>query len=110
MIWITTSFEGLHNYPDAPKDVEFLKNIHRHIFKIRVWISVEHNDRDIEFIMFKRYIEDICKVKYFSFRSCEMISDDLQEVIKLKYPDREIWIEISEDGENGSFKQYERGC
>jgi len=23
-----------------------------------------------------------------------------------KYPDREVWIEVSEDGENGSFIKY----
>jgi hypothetical protein len=35
-----------------------------------------------------------------------MISDDLHETIKAKYPGRNVWIEVSEDGENGSFKTY----
>jgi len=30
----------------------------------------------------------------------------LFDVISKKYPGREIWIEISEDGENGSFIKY----
>jgi len=40
------------------------------------------------------------------YKSCEMMSDELYETIKAKYPDREIWIEVSEDGENGSFIKY----
>ena len=35
-----------------------------------------------------------------------MMSDDLYDIISNKYPDREIWIEVSEDGENGSFIKY----
>ena len=63
MIWVTFRKEGVHCYPAAatdPKlatgdeyDVAFLANKHRHIFHFRVWISVTHNDRDIEFIQFK---------------------------------------------------------
>jgi hypothetical protein len=35
-----------------------------------------------------------------------MMSDELYDAITQKYPDREVWIEISEDGENGSFIKY----
>jgi hypothetical protein len=35
-----------------------------------------------------------------------MMSDDLYAQISQKYPDREVWIEVSEDGENGSFIKY----
>jgi hypothetical protein len=34
------------------------------------------------------------------------MSGDLFDVISQKYPGREIWIEVSEDGENGSFIKY----
>ena len=34
------------------------------------------------------------------------MSDELYEVINQRYPDREVWIEVSEDGENGSFIKY----
>jgi hypothetical protein len=30
-----------------------------------------------------------------------MISDDLYEIIATRYPDRDITISVSEDGENG---------
>ena len=36
----------------------------------------------------------------------EMISDALYIEIANRYPGRDIWIEVSEDGENGSIVQY----
>jgi hypothetical protein len=39
-------------------------------------------------------------------KSCEMISNDLYTNIANKYSHREVWIEVSEDGENGSFIKY----
>tara|TARA_Y100000034_G_C6796445_1_gene356998 strand:+ start:264 stop:608 length:345 start_codon:yes stop_codon:yes gene_type:complete len=108
LVWITTQFEGFHKYPNAPKGVEFLKNEHRHTFKLKVWIEVFHDDRDVEFILFKRFIDGCIKNNKFDFKSCEMISDDLQELIVKRYPGRDIAIEVSEDGENGSYKEYSK--
>jgi hypothetical protein len=105
-IWITTQFEGYHKYPDAPQEVEFLKYPHRHIFKLKIWIEVFHNDRDIEFFMFKNFINRMIEVNNLNNKSCEMISDDIYTIIKRTYPERNVWIEVSEDGENGSFKKY----
>ena len=120
MIWVTFRKEGIHCYPAAltdPKlktgdkyDVSFLGNPHRHIFHFRVWIGVTHNDRDIEFIQFKRWLEELYNgnqaVLQLDYKSCEMMSDDLYDNISKKYPGREVWIEVSEDGENGSFIKY----
>ena len=118
MIWVTFRKEGMHRYPAAATDpnlatgdeydVSFLANEHRHIFHFRVWIGVTHNDRDIEFIQFKRWLENLYKDAILSLdhKSCEMMSDDLYDIISKKYPGREIWIEVSEDGENGSFIKY----
>jgi hypothetical protein len=106
MIWITTQFEGFHHYPNAPEGVEFLQLEHRHMFKLKVWIQVFHNDRDIEFILFKRFIDGLIKNGQLNHKSCEMISDDLHGQIRNSYPNRTIWIEVSEDGENGNFKKY----
>ncbi len=118
MIWVTFRKEGIHCYPAAGTDptlatgdeydVSFLANPHRHIFHFRVYISVTHNDRDIEFIQFKRWLEKLYSdgTVQLDHKSCEMMSDELHSVISNKYPDREIWIEVSEDGENGSFVKY----
>lgn len=118
-IWVTFQKEGIHCYPAAATDpalktgdeydVSFLGTPHRHIFHFRVWIDVQHNDRDIEFIQFKRWLENLYKegILQLDFKSCEMMADDLFDKISARYPDRAIWIEVSEDGENGALIQYE---
>jgi hypothetical protein len=113
MIWITFRREGIHKYPAAledPKleDVSFLGYPHRHIFHFRVSIQVFHDDRDIEFIQFKRWLENLYSANtlQLDYKSCEMIADDLNTQIENKYPGREVWIEVSEDGENGCFNKY----
>jgi len=118
MIWVTFQKEGLHKYPaalDDPNlatgdeyDVSFLGYVHRHIFKFRISIEVFHDDRDIEFIQFKRWLEKLYAESTLTldFKSCEMISDDLYLQINERYPGRDVNIEVSEDGENGSLTQY----
>lgn len=118
-IWVTFQKEGLHKYPaalDDPKlatgdeyDVSFLGYIHRHIFKFKVQIEVFTDDRDIEFIQFKRWLEKLYSEKTLEldYKSCEMICDELAEKIIAKYPHRELIIDVSEDGENGAHCIYE---
>jgi hypothetical protein len=120
-IWITFAKEGIHCYPAAATDpqlatgdeydVSFLASPHRHMFHFRVSIDVFHNDRDIEFIQFKRWIVSLYNgdnsVLALDFKSCEMISDDLYLQIAARYPGRTVWIEVSEDGENGALIKYE---
>lgn len=113
-IWVTFRKEGIHRYPEAAKvpeldDVSFLAYPHRHIFHFRVAINVTHDNREIEFIQFKRWLESLYNDQTLdlNYKSCEMISDDLNKVINDKYPDRTVIIEVSEDGENGSWATYE---
>lgn len=120
MIWVTFQKEGIHSYPasaDDPDlatgneyDVSFLAWPHRHIFHFKVWISVFHNDREIEFIQFKRWLENLYgdKILDLTNKSCEMISDILYDKIAERYPNRDVWISVSEDDENGSFIKYNR--
>jgi len=117
MIWVTFRKEGIHKYPaalDDPKlatgdkfDVSFLGHPHRHIFHFKVAIEVFHDDRDIEFIQFKRWLEELYEGELnVDYKSCEMMADDLYEKISARYPSREVHIDISEDGENGCHIQY----
>jgi hypothetical protein len=135
-IWVTFQREGIHKYPAAltdpmlatgdEYDVSFLGYPHRHIFHFRVWIDVFHNDRDIEFIQFKRWLlslyssaqpADVLRDRTVSnnqnsvlsldYKSCEMIADDLYLQIADRYPGRAVWIEVAEDGENGCLIKYE---
>ena len=116
-IWVTFSKEGVHCYPAAltdPKlatgdwdDVSFLGHPHRHIFHFRVRIEVFHDDRDIEFIQFKRWMERLYAdsetggVLVLDHKSCEMIADELYKEISNRHPGRFVEIEVSEDHENG---------
>jgi hypothetical protein len=118
-IWVTFRREGIHRYPAAATDprlctageydVSFLANAHRHIFHFRIWIDVFHNDRDIEFIQFKRWLESLYSkdILQLDFKSCEMIADDLYIQVAGRYPGRAVWIEVAEDGENGCLIKYE---
>ena len=118
MIFVTFQKEGIHMYPAAATDpllatgdeydVSFLGTPHRHIFHFNVAIEVFHNDRDIEFIQFKRWLENLYKGETLelNYKSCEMISDDLYEQIAIRYPNRNIEITVSEDNENGATIYY----
>ena len=118
-IWVTFRREGIHKYPAAlidPKlntkdeyDVSFLGYPHRHMFHFRVAIEVFHNDRDIEFIQFKRWLENLYGLGTIEldYKSCEMIADDLYQQIALRFPNRFVIIEVSEDGENGCRIEYD---
>lgn len=124
MIFVTFQKEGIHKYPAAATDpslatgdeydVSFLATPHRHIFHFNVAIEVFHNDRDIEFIQFKRWLLNLYRstdkspALELDYKSCEMLSDDLYVSIAQRYPDRDIEITVSEDGENGATIYYNR--
>ena len=113
-IWVTFTKEGIHLYPAAKDDpalatgddydVSFLGYAHRHIFHFKVAIDVFHDDRDIEFIQFKRWLEKLYaeKTLELNHRSCEMIAEELANIIHDKYPNRSITITVAEDNENGA--------
>lgn len=118
-IWVTFRKEGIHKYPAAltdpslatgdEMDVSFLGYPHRHIFHFKVTIEVFHDDRDIEFIQFKRWLEGLYSkgTLVLDYKSCEMMAEDLYQKISDRYPGREVWIDVSEDGENGALLQWE---
>jgi hypothetical protein len=118
-IWVTFRKEGMHRYPAAATDpnlctageydVSFLASPHRHVFWFKVWIDVWHSNRDLEFIQFKRWLESLYSkdILELDFKSCEMIADDLYVQIAARYPERAVWIEVAEDGENGCLIKYE---
>lgn len=110
--------EGLHYWPDAAKiipEMAFLADSHRHVFFIECEAVVYHDDRDIEFIQFKRKVLDYLYQKYgnsvsgyskytycdFGAMSCEMIAEDLLDKFNL------YTCSVFEDNENGS-KIYSR--
>ena len=112
-IIVTLEIEGIHRWPDAEKElpsVAFLSNPHRHMFHIKAEKVVEHNDREVEIIMFKRHMESTIRTKYrdttvgdgwrqvcqFGSRSCETLAKEFIEEFTL------VSCEVLEDGENGA--------
>ena len=117
-IWVTFKKEGIHKYPAAltdpnlatgdEYDVSFLGHPHRHIFHFKVQIEVFHDDREIEFIQFKRWCENLYNTGtvQLDYKSCEMIADDLASEIQAIYPNRWLKISVAEDNENGCEMEY----
>jgi len=117
-ITVKTQFEGIHYYPDAPEEVEYLKNPHRHIFRVEAEIEVFHDDRELEFIMVQHRMNEFFEIHgELKSMSCEMIAKELQDHLKKLYPiteemelkrrynklSRKVNVRVSEDGENGVY-------
>ena len=81
-IFVRFQKEGIHKYPAAATDpalatgdeydVSFLATLHRHVFHFEVTVEVFHNDRDIEFIQFKRWLENQYSqnIRALDYKSC----------------------------------------
>ena len=109
-VFVNTRFEGCHRWPEAPSEVGFLKDLHRHEFHVKLSIKVTHNDRDIEFIMLKRWLDDYINTSIDFMpdtKSCEDMASKIIEGACLKWGDtRDMICTVSEDGENGSELTY----
>ena len=114
-IWVTFQKVGYHLYPAAAtdptlQDVSYLGYKHRHLFKFKIQIEVFHDDREIEFHQFLNFCESMFSSNQIDInhKSVEMLSDDLYSVISQKYPNRDMIITISEDGECGCYIEYKK--
>lgn len=118
-VYTTFQKEAYHCFPEAATNPEFatkdqydvshLSSRHMHYFNFKIWVEVTHNNRQIEFIQLRRWIENLYsnKVLELDNQSCEMMSDALYAIISEKYPGMEIRIDISEEGINGSYIEYQ---
>lgn len=104
---VKTNFIGYHSYPAAPAEVSFLKHTHRHVFYVNVTIQVFNDDRDIEFFMLQKELNDYIQTTgdQLNNKSCEMIAKDFLQYINVKYQNRNVIIEVSEDNENSAIVQ-----
>lgn len=100
LVWITTEFVGFHRWVDAPDEVAFLRDWHRHIFKVKIAVKVTHSDRDVEFFIFKKQVKEFLDNKYQNRQfesSCEMIAEHIAKHFNA------FRVSVSEDGENGAI-------
>ena len=101
---VTFQFEGFHNWPGCPlPEVSFLEERHRHIFHVKAYKPVSHDDRDVEIILLKRSM--LLFISTFGHlhgpaelgsMSCEMLAKELINHFDLSQ------CEVLEDGENGA--------
>lgn len=109
-VFINTEKEFFHRYKDAPEEVWYLRNIHRHLLHIKVEVEVFSDDREIEFIMLKHNIDKyLSTMRYDENDSCEILGNMLLLYVLSEYGhERDIDITISEDGENGVCVTYRK--
>lgn len=109
-ITITDRVEGHHAYENAPDEVAFLRRSHRHMFHIEVEISVEHDDRELEFFMVKMDWERHIRPFVFmldNVGSCEQIAERILAGFIQAYGEHRIYaVKVAEDGENWGTVYY----
>lgn len=104
-ITVKNQFIDFHRWEDAPEKVKFLQNTHRHVFKVKSTIEVRQNDRDIEFFILQEQIGNLIRTFVQSMpetKSCEMMAEVIVRQLAIVYPKRNIFVEVSEDGENSA--------
>jgi hypothetical protein len=103
-IWVTWALHGVHCYPSAPADVAYLRDSHRHLFKFKATLGVEHDNRDIEFHQVQNKCIDFCKDKMgLDYKSCEMMAREVLTFLEGIHSKRYLEVEVSEDGECGAI-------
>ena len=106
--WIEVQIikEGIHCWHGAKdqEDIKFLANDHFHYFFITTKIFVEHGNRAIEFIQFKRWLE--ANIGDINYKSCEMIAEQVIELVNKQYPGRDIVVKVAEDNLNGAIVEF----
>lgn len=106
MIWaiIRLQKEGFHYWKDALDSVSFLRNRHRHLFHITVFIQQKPAiDREVEYILTKHWL--IANIPDIDGpESCETIATNIKERVEQYFTKlRKVKVEVSEDGENGAL-------
>lgn len=103
-ITVKHQYEGFHWYADAPDQVAFLKNRHRHMFHVEATLEVFHDDRELEFFIVKDTL--IRQILPFTalldnLGSCEQQAERIIEGLINAYGEkRRISVTVSEDNES----------
>lgn len=104
-IYVTFSRAGFHRWPAAPAGRAYLRDLHRHLFKVRVDTVVMHDEREIEFHDLldraESLFEDIVSGAPEG-KSCETMARQLADALRIFYS-RTFTVEVSEDGECGAI-------
>lgn len=100
-IIIQYAAEGFHYWPGASGRREYLGQRHRHLFRIRVGMPVDHDDREVELHDFLDFCKALWPGPELGSWSCEMLAREMGKEIERRYG-RLCWVEVYEDGEVGA--------
>ena len=104
-VYVRTQFENLHCWPKAPQEVAFLRHPHRHVFHVELHVGVTDDDREVEFFMLKRRLEEtiqkLLNQNHMNW-SCEMWSEALFDWAESCDDLDPVVVRVSEDNENGA--------
>lgn len=97
--------DGFHNYLEAPYEVKFLANPHRHSFIVKCGYKVNHDNRDKEIFICRDMVRDYLYESYgnpclFENMSCEMIAKD---ILEFSLVDGMVWCEVWEENTGGAI-------
>jgi hypothetical protein len=100
-IAVRTEYQAFHRYANAPDDVDFLREWHRHLFKVEARFTI-NGDRELEFFQIKKLLDQFIGEAYRDRRidkSCECMAEEILS----KFSPYCCEVSIYEDGENGSI-------
>lgn len=108
LIVCNLNVEGFHYWDTAPKDYDYLKFRHRHIFEIEAQIKVQHENRQIEINDQRKKIIEYLNNKYgdpceFGNMSCEAIAQDIANKFNC------YQVKVLEDGYCGAIYINNKG-
>lgn len=78
---------GFHNFPEPPKEVEFLTHKHRHTFVVIFTLSAKHDNRDQEIFIVRESVYYFLKNMFgdpmnLGSMSCEHLAKRILETYK----------------------------
>lgn len=119
LIEVKFELPGIHYWPDAPPEREYLGKPHRHLFHFELALQVKDDDREVEYHdLLDDLRTNVGKVAmgfahgmhYFGPMSCETIARKVLRRIQEKYgSDRSAIMKVGEDGEFNAILYYNPG-
>jgi hypothetical protein len=115
-IIIKTQFTALHQWSECDiEKVSFLKELHRHIFFVKIKFFVKENNRELEFFECKNFIDTFINNKLLkphinpNHSVCaslgNMSCEDIAETILSFLQNKKLpvcYVSVFEDNENGA--------
>jgi len=103
-VYCTTRFNAIHHWPDAPEECGWLAFPHHHEFVVKAEVAVTDHDREVEFILLAREIDEMLAEKVGADTmtwSCERYARWIAERL-IESGLTVVEVEVSEEGLHGA--------